>query len=89
MKRQPTDGKKHLQKWCNWQGINLQNLQTAHELNIKKQTTQSKNGQGAFPSGSMVKNLPANAGDTGLISNSGRAHMPKRQLSLYATTAEL
>ena len=86
MKRQPTDGEKHLQKWCNRQGIHLQNLQRAHELNIKKQTTQSKNGQGGFPSGSVVKNLPANAGYMGLISNSGRPHMPKKQLGLYATT---
>ena len=28
-----------------------------------------------FPSGSMVKNPPANAGDTGLIPDSGRSHM--------------
>ena len=29
-----------------------------------------------FPGGPMVKNLPANAGDTGLISGPGRSHMP-------------
>ena len=28
-----------------------------------------------FPSGSVVKNLPANAGDTGSIPDLGRSHM--------------
>ena len=28
-----------------------------------------------LPGGSLVKNPPANAGDTGLIPNVGRAHM--------------
>ena len=28
-----------------------------------------------FPGGSMVKNPPANAGDTGSIPDSGRSHM--------------
>ena len=33
-------------KWYNQQGLNLQNIQTAHiQGNNKKQTTQSKNGQ--------------------------------------------
>ena len=29
-----------------------------------------------FPGGSVVENTPANAGDTGLILNPGRSHMP-------------
>ena len=29
-----------------------------------------------FPGGSLVKNLPANAGDTGLSPCPGRSHMP-------------
>ena len=29
-----------------------------------------------FPDGSMVKNPPANAGDTGSIPGPGRSHMP-------------
>ena len=29
-----------------------------------------------FPGGPGVKNLPANAGDMGLISSPGRLHMP-------------
>ena len=34
-----------------------------------------KTGSRGFPGGSVVKNLPANAGDTGLIPGPGRAHM--------------
>ena len=30
-----------------------------------------------FPGGAVVKNPPANAGDTGLISELGRSHMPQ------------
>ena len=30
-----------------------------------------------FPGGSVVKNPPANAGDTGSSPGSGRSHMPK------------
>ena len=30
-----------------------------------------------FPGGSVVKNLPANAGDTGLIPDWGRSHLPQ------------
>ena len=30
-----------------------------------------------FPGGSVIKNLPANVGDTGLIPGLGRSHMPE------------
>ena len=30
-----------------------------------------------FPGGPLVKNLPANAGDTGSILGPGRYHMPR------------
>ena len=30
-----------------------------------------------FPSGTVVKNLPANAGDTGSSPGLGRSHMPQ------------
>jgi len=30
----------------------------------------------AFPGDSVVKNLPANAGDTGVIPDARRSHMP-------------
>jgi len=33
--------------------------------------------KGAFPGGPVVKNPPANAGDTGLIPDPGRLHMPQ------------
>ena len=42
-----------------------------------------------FPGGSGVKNLPANAEDTGLIPHMGRCHRPAERLSLRATTREL
>ena len=32
---------------------------------------------GYFPGGPMVKNLPANAGDTGSIPDLGRFHVPQ------------
>ena len=35
-----------------------------------------KNEEG-FPGGAVVKNLPANAGDTGLSPGLGRSHMPR------------
>ena len=31
-----------------------------------------------FPGGSVVKNWPANAGDTGSIPDPGRSHIPRR-----------
>ena len=33
-------------------------------------------GEGNFPGGPVVKSLPTNAGDTGLIPDLGRSHMP-------------
>ena len=41
---------------------------------------------GNFPSGTVVKNLPANAGDTGSSLGPGRSHT--EQLSPCATTTE-
>ena len=34
-------------------------------------------GIGGFPGGAVVKNLPANAGDTGSSPGPGRSHMPR------------
>ena len=52
-------------------------------------------GQGGFPGGTVVKNPPANAGDTGLSPGPGRSHMPRSNwactpqlLSPCATTTE-
>ena len=39
-------------------------------------TLNVKSNQLAFPGGSVVKNLPANAGDTGLTPDPVRSHMP-------------
>ena len=50
-------------------------------LSLKKK----KKNRG-FPGGSVVKNLPPNAGDTGLIPDLGRSHVLK--LSLCTTTTE-
>ena len=36
-----------------------------------------KNQERDFPGGAMVKNPPANAGDTGSIPGLGRSHMPR------------
>ena len=44
-----------------------------------------KNNQRDFPAGPVDKNLPANAGDVGLIPGPGRFHM---QLSPCATTTD-
>ena len=48
-----------------------------------------------FPGGAVVKNPPANAGDTGLSPGPGRSHMPRSNearapqiLSPRATTTE-
>ena len=41
-----------------------------------------------FPSGSVVKNLPANAGDTGLIPGPGRSPHATEQLSPGTTTIQ-
>ena len=38
---------------------------------------QPKMGEQGFPGGTMVKNPPANAGDTGSSPGPGRSHMPR------------
>ena len=45
---------------------------------FKKEETISENRmERGFPGGTVVKNPPANAGDTGSIPGPGRSHMPK------------
>ena len=41
------------------------------------QGSQIKVGLGGFPGGTVVKKLPANAGDTGSSPGPGRSHMPR------------
>ena len=36
-----------------------------------------KEGEGGFLGGAVVRNLPANAGDTGSSPGPGRSHMPR------------
>ena len=42
---------------------------------VKQKNIHKNQGLG-FPGGSVVKNLPANAGDTSSIPGLGRCHMP-------------
>ena len=42
-------------------------------LALREQRTE----MGGFPGGAVVKNPPANAGDTGLSPGPGRSHMPQ------------
>ena len=53
------------------QALSLQYLKVAQGFVLKK--TQPRD----FPGGAVVKNPPANAGDTGSIPGSGRSHMPQ------------
>ena len=41
-----------------------------------------------FPGGSVVKNLPVNEGDSGLIPDPGRSHLQLEQLNQFTTTVE-
>ena len=49
---------------------------TAYRLfGVKKNSLKGKNA--GFPGGSVVENPPANAGDTGSLSDTRRAYMPR------------
>ena len=48
---------------------------TVHE--VEKSWRQLSNFHFFSPDGSVVKNLPRNAGDTGFIPDLGRSHMPR------------
>ena len=50
-------------------------LSATHQYKIKSLRSSQKKGVGGFPGGLVVKNLPCNAGDTGLISGPGRSHI--------------
>ena len=55
--------------WCTFKGI-------PYGARREKKST-AEIGFWDFPGGVVVKNLPANAGDTGSIPGPGRAHMPQ------------
>ena len=64
-------------------------------MNELKKYTEWKKLDRDFPGDTVVKNPPANAGDTGLIPGSGRSHMPQSNeapvpqlLSLRSTARE-
>ena len=48
----------------------------------------AKDKEGDFTGGTVVKNPPANAGDTGSSPGPGRSHIAVEQLSPSATTTE-
>ena len=50
---------------------------------------QSRRGGVGFPAGSVVKNLPANEGDTGSVPDLGRLHVPWHNLTRAATTESM
>ena len=53
---QSPDQEKNICKWCNRQGLNFQNTQTAHTARYQKQTNNSmKKWAGDFPGGSVTK----------------------------------
>ena len=39
MKRQPTEWEKSICKWCNWQGVNIQNIWRAHTTQHQKKAS--------------------------------------------------
>ena len=54
----------------------LMSVQMKIHLLMRKKNEQNFLNPG-FPGGLVVKNLPANAGDVGLIPGLGRSHMPQ------------
>lgn len=62
--------------WSEKRGVvshHLEGLPGAHRL-VEKEA--GAGGGLGFPGGSVAKNPPCNAGDTGLIPGSGRSHEP-------------
>ena len=54
------------------------NCQNGAYINFgKEKHVLSNTGSSDFPGGTMVKNLPANAGNTGSSPGPGRSHMPR------------
>ena len=61
--------------------------QTGDRTTSDLEITYKRQIQG-FPGGSVVKNPPANAGDTSSIPDPGRSHVPWKKISPCATTIE-
>ena len=60
----------HKKEWNNAICSNMDGPRDYH-------TKRSKSEREYFPGGAVVKNTPANAGDTGLSPGLGRSHMPR------------
>ena len=54
--------------------LKISHVKSSNERRKKKREF-LKSGERDFPGGTVVKNLPANAGDTGSIPGPGRSHM--------------
>ena len=50
--------------------------ESVKNLKIRRKLSTPKNQIRDFPGGTVVKNPPAHAGDTGLSPDLGRSHMP-------------
>ena len=57
--------------------LGQQNLQATAVRCIWRRKSILKINVPGFPGGAVVKNLPANAGDTGSSPGPGRSHMPQ------------
>ena len=56
---------------------NQKTLSQNPRTNGKSKAIQTKSHKEGFPGGAVVKNPPANAGDTGSSPGLGRFHMPR------------
>ena len=81
---------KNICKECDWQGLNFQNMQTAHTAQYKKNKQLNQQIERAsLVVGPVVKYPPSNAGNVGSIPG-WRTKVPHaaEKLSPFATTAE-
>ena len=69
IQRVKNNKKSSFQKEQSW-GLLLADIKTYYKATINKRV-------GDFPGGPVVKNLPANAGDRGLIPGPGKSHVPR------------
>ena len=58
-------------------GLGLREPCSGHQGSWQGWGAQTKGKPWGFPGGTVVKNLPANAGDTGSSPGLGRSHMPR------------
>ena len=68
--------------WCEMSNLVFKWFSEKSSVSNLKKCTEG------FPGGTVVENLPANAGDTGSSPGLGRSHMPLEQLGPWATITE-